>query len=84
MESIIIGTPVCTTCVSGMNEILDNGKYGLITDNNKDSLYEGIESLINDKSKLQMYRNLIQKRSEIFDINESVKKVQNLFLSLVD
>ena len=48
-EALIVGTPVITTLCSGMQELLDNGTYGMIVENNEESLYNGLKKLINDK-----------------------------------
>ncbi len=81
-ESIIVGTPVVTTRCSGMDEMLDDGRYGLIVDNNEDALYEGMYSLLTNKSKLQFYKDKVRERSCFFDKENTVKKVENLIYDL--
>ncbi len=55
-ESIVLNVPVITTDCSGMNEILEDGKYGMIVPNNTQSLYEGLKDLIEHRSKIDVYR----------------------------
>ena len=55
-EALIVGTPVVTTRVSGMEEMLGNNEFGIITDNDENALYEGIKKL----------QELFQKLLELF------------------
>lgn len=48
-EAVSLGLPVVTTDCAGMNEILCDGKYGLIVDNNEEALYMGLKSILSDK-----------------------------------
>lgn len=77
-EAIVIGIPVITTDCSGMREILEDGKYGLITSNDEDSLYEGLRFLLDDKERLNIYKKLSQKRSGYFSIDTLMSKIQEL------
>lgn len=64
-ESIILGVPVLTTLNSGMNEILNNGKYGLITPNDIISLYQGLKSIIQNPSLLDLYAQNISQMPQL-------------------
>lgn len=56
-ESVVVGTPVITTRVSGMEEMLGrNNKYGFIVENDSKALYEGIVTLIGNKNLLNYYK----------------------------
>src|SRR5690606_8339000 len=49
-ESIILGIPVLTTETAGMKEILgENNEYGIVVNNDENSLYEGLKKLLLDK-----------------------------------
>ena len=83
-ESLIIGIPVCTVKVSGMQELLgDNSEYGLIVDNNEEALYCGIEQLLNDSALLKKYRIKALERGKMFNASSTVLSVENLFQELV-
>ena len=58
-EAITLGVPVLTTKCSGMNEILQEGKYGMIVPNDEASLLEGLKELIVDSNKIDEYRQRI-------------------------
>lgn len=82
-ESIIAGTPVLTTLCSGMNEILDGGKYGMIVENKEQSLYDGIKKLLQDKELLKKYKNSAIERAKYFNIENGIKEVEDLFENIL-
>lgn len=77
-ESLIVGTPVVTTLCSGMREMLGDSEYGLIVENDEDSLYMGIKSLIEDKALLEQYNKKAKERGNCFSTHKTVKEVENL------
>jgi glycosyltransferase involved in cell wall biosynthesis len=78
-EAIITGLPVVTTRCSGMVEILgENNEYGVITNNNEDSLYISIKDLLSDLEKLKFYKNKAIERSQFFSLAKSIEKVEEL------
>lgn len=83
VEALIAGTPVCTTDVSGMTEILgNNNEYGLITQNDDNSLLNGIKKLMDDRELLVSYRVKAIKRRRLFQTEKTVRAVENTLLTL--
>lgn len=82
-ESLIVGTPVCTVNVSGMKEMLgENNEYGLVTDNDENSLYDGISSLIIDRNLWNYYKKQAIIRGKLFDKENTVKSVEEMLINL--
>ncbi len=82
-EALIVGTPVCTTEVSGMRELLgENGEYGVITENSEGGLYQGIKTLVEDPEKLEHYRRQASIRGEAFKDEQTIKVVEERLQSL--
>ncbi len=80
-ESLIVGTPVCTVEVSGMKELLgDNNEWGVITENNENSLYEGIKRLLSDRNILNYYKKKAIERAEIFSTEKTIKDIESALL----
>lgn len=77
-EALIVGTPVCTVEVSGMKEMLGNNEWGVVTDNNDESLYSGIKSLLDEPDKLKLYKEKALERGKMFSTENTVKAVENL------
>lgn len=83
-EALILGVPVCTVEVSGMRELLGTGsEYGLITDNNEDDLYEGIEKMVSSSEIRQYYRERAEERGKMFSIDVTVAAVEDKFSKAV-
>lgn len=55
-EAIILKVPVITTDVSGMDEILCDGKYGWIVPNDTEALYQGMKRLLMQPQLIQSYK----------------------------
>lgn len=82
-ESLIVGTPVVTTEVSGMKEMLgDNNEWGIVTDNNEEALYKGIKKLLDDKNLLAHYKEKAAERGKTFSTENTVKSVEQMLMSL--
>ena len=81
-EALIVGTPVVTTLVAGMREMLGENEYGIITENNEEALYQGIKKLIDDPQLLAYYKNQATKRGEFFSMENTVKAVENMLETL--
>lgn len=77
-EAITLGVPVITTECSGMNEILEGGKYGMIVPNDTLSLLNGLKELIVDATKIDEYRQRIA-NSESITTQSLVSKYEELF-----
>ena len=75
-----MGIPVVTTDCSGMNELLENGKYGVITENNEEALYTGIKKLIESPDKLAYYKEMAAERSRDFSLEKLMQPIESLLL----
>ena len=66
-EAMILGLPVVSTWCPGPNEILQDGKYGILCDNNEDGLYQAIKEILDNPSLLQKYAKLSICRTTMFE-----------------
>ena len=82
-EALIVGTPVLTTEVSGMKEMLgENNEFGVVTENNEEALYLGLKRLLDDEALLAHYRAAAIERSKSFKTEETVKAVERMLEDL--
>ncbi len=82
-EALIVGTPVCTTEVSGMREMLgENNEYGVVVPNDEEALYQGIKRLLDDPALLAHYKKQAALRGKDFRTEETVKAVEEMLLNL--
>ncbi len=81
-EALIVGTPVCTTDVSGMREMLGDNEYGLITENSEEELYQGIKRLLDDRELLSYYKMKAGERGTMFNTENTVRAVEKMLEKL--
>lgn len=82
-EALIVGTPVVTTLVSGMTEMLgENDEWGIVTDNDEEALYQGIKRLLDDPTLLAHYKEKAAQRGKMFSTENTVRAVEEMLLSL--
>ena len=75
-EAMILGLPVLSTYCSGPNELLDEGKYGILVENSDDGLYDGMERILKIPSLITDYAVLSQNRSISFCLEQSVNDIE--------
>lgn len=82
-EALIVGTSVCTVAVSGMKEMLgEQSEWGVVTDNDEESLYQGIRQLLDNPALLAQYREKAALRGRMFSTENTVRAVEEMVLSL--
>lgn len=82
-EALIVGTPVVTTRVSGMEEMLGaSNEWGLVTENDEKSLYEGIKKLLDNRQLLNHYTKQASLRGRDFSTENTTRAVENFLLNL--
>ena len=80
-EALIIGLPVISTRCSGAEELLGcNNEYGIVTDNDEESLYLGIKDIIGSPSKLNKYKQAAIGRGRFFSTQSTVTAVMKMLL----
>lgn len=77
-EAIILGKPVITSDCSGMNEILGDSEYGIVTDSDE-ALYGAIKNMISDKNLRESYAKRAQERAKDFSLQARVSELEELF-----
>ena len=77
-EALIVGTPVLTTRVSGMEEMLGDGEYGVIVDNDEEALYQGLRDMLTAPGKLEHYRQKARERGAFFSTEKTVRAVEEM------
>lgn len=77
-EALILEIPVVTTNCSGMDELLNHGEFGIITDNNENALYTALRDLLLSEEKLTHYKQKAVERSKDFDLHKLMQPIENL------
>ena len=79
-EALILGLPVITTECSGMNELLLNGKCGMITDNSEEALYKELKNILDNPELLSYYKQQAQNRGKDFSLLNLLSPIENMLL----
>lgn len=81
VEAMATGTPVLASkCPHGPREILDNGSYGLLFENNnRKDLVTNFKKVYYNNELLSKLRLLSKERAETFNINKIVDEYENIF-----
>ena len=78
-EALILGMPVVTTDCSGMKELLgENNEYGIVTQNNDESLYQGIKELLENDKLIEHYREKALLRSRDFSLHSLMNLIEEI------
>lgn len=80
-EALILGIPIITTMCSGMDELLRDGEYGIITPNDEDKLYKGLKDLLSTPGKIEHFRQKAIERGQDFSLASLMKPIEDLLLS---
>ena len=82
-EALIVGTPVRTTPVAGMVEMLGKkNEYGIISEMSEESLYHCIKKVISDSNLLNHYKTKALERGKDFSKQKTVDAVETYFTNL--
>ena len=82
-EAMTLGLPVLSTDCAGPKELLGNGKYGLLVDNNPNALYKGILQTIESPEILkELKRKSIEKRTDL-GIERSIRDIESIIYDCI-
>lgn len=83
-EALIVGTPVLTTPVSGMKEMLgENNEFGVIIENSEEALYLAVKTLLDNPTLLTYYKKQAELRGRDFSTENTVNAVQKMFCEIL-
>ncbi|MGU3374226.1 glycosyltransferase [Chryseobacterium sp. M5A1_1a] len=77
-EALILNKPVVSTDVSGIRDLLQDGKLGIITPNSEDGIYEGMKKFLTDKLLAAQYEKEISQADLPFVLEKSVAHLQEI------
>ena len=74
-EALTLKKKIIATDVSGVREMLKDGKLGLIVDNSEDGIYEGMKKALQDPESFNQYEEKLRDYEMPFKLENSVKSL---------
>ena len=74
-EAITLKKKIISTNVSGVREMLNDGKLGLIVNNSEDGIYEGMKKALQNPESFDQYEQLLKDYKMPFDLENSVNSL---------
>lgn len=74
-EAITLKKNIIATDVSGVREMLEDGKLGLIVDNSEEGIYEGMKQALEHPENFSKYRAALIDYEMPFNLQNSVNKI---------
>lgn len=76
-EAITLKKKIIATDVSGVKEMLNDGKYGIITENSEDGIYDGMKKAISEKTAFNDISIKLEHAEMPFTLQNSVDKIMS-------
>lgn len=77
-EALILKKPISATDISGIKDLLQDGKLGIITQNSEEGIYEGMKKFLTDKELAEHYKKEISTTELPFVLEKSVQHIQEI------
>ena len=77
-EAITLRKNIIATEVSGVNEMLENGKLGLIVENSEEGIYEGMKKALTEPEFFEQYQENLKDYKMPFNLENSVNKIMEV------
>lgn len=74
-EAIVLKKNIIATDVSGVQEMLENGKLGLMVENSEHGIYTGMKQALSKPESFEKYQKEFQNYTMPFDLKNSVKEI---------
>ena len=81
-EAITLKKNIIATDVSGVREMLENGKLGFIVENTEEGIYEGMKKALVQPSDFQAYQDNLKCYEMPFNLENSVRKIMEILDNL--
>jgi glycosyltransferase involved in cell wall biosynthesis len=77
-EAITLKKKIIATDVSGVNEMLEKGKLGLIVENSEEGIYEGMKNAITNSKNFNDYSENLKDYEMPFNLENSVNTIMKI------
>ena len=77
-EAITLRKNIIATEVSGVKEMLENGKLGLIVENSEEGIYQGMKKALTNPESFSQYQENLKDYQMPFNLENSVNKIMEI------
>ena len=78
-EAMILGKPIVATKCSGVKELIEDNKYGLLVEcGNVDNIKNNISSILRNKEKKLYFEEKSLERASVFNKETIISKIENI------
>ena len=84
IEGLLLGKPIVTTDCGGMDELLGNSEFAVITKANDRAFTDGLRMLLQDKEKRSRYADQARRWSSNYSADSAEKRIEQFLLSMVE
>ena len=74
-EAITLKKNIVATDVSGVREMLEDGKLGLIVENSEEGIYDGMKKALQDPEAFKNYQEYLKDYQMPFNLENSVREI---------
>lgn len=74
-----MGKPVLATNTAGAKELLDDGQYGLLMENDQESIYSCLRKILMDEDLRISLGKKALSRSRMFNARKTMEQIYKLF-----
>jgi glycosyltransferase involved in cell wall biosynthesis len=76
-EAMILAKPVVSTAVTGPNELLEGGRYGLLVENTEDAIEKGLSDMLQNKELREEYSRILENNHGKFIFPSNIKEIES-------
>ena len=77
-EALILQLPIISTLCSGATELLHNGEYGLLVNNDIEGVYNGMKKFLIDDKIYKYYKDKAIERSKDFKLLNTMRQIEEI------
>ena len=77
-EAITLKKKIIATDVSGVQEMLEKGKLGLIVENSEEGIYKGMKKALTEPEFFEQYQENLKEYKMPFNLENSVNKIMEI------
>jgi glycosyltransferase involved in cell wall biosynthesis len=84
LEAMAAGLPVAAVKATGTSDVLEDGKQGILTENNSAALAQAIADIASDDMQIQNFKKAALEKARSYDIMLQTEKLVNVYQQAIE